>query len=70
MVKTTASKSHVVSCKVIEVIEVKSGTGAGVAGDPCRGITEYFDKEGRLLAVYDPCADIRGEEEDNDATHQ
>lgn len=47
--------SNVDEVRVIEVVEVKSlvGIGDGV-GTPSRQITEYFSKNGELLARQDP----------------
>lgn len=41
------------SVKVISVIEVKAKRGLGIEGDPVREITQYWDKEGNLLAERD-----------------
>lgn len=46
--------SNVDSCRVIEVIEVKSLVGEGdESGTPKRQITEYFATSGELLARRD-----------------
>lgn len=42
------------SAQVIEVIEVKTTAGKGTETDPYRIITEYWSKDGQLLAVSDP----------------
>lgn len=44
------------SAKVIQVIETKSIKGEGTASDPVRIVTQYWDLEGKLLAVCDPNA--------------
>ena len=38
------------SVKIIGVIEVKAKRGLGIAGDPVREITQYWDMEGNFLA--------------------
>lgn len=45
--------SNVDEARVIEVVEVKSIVGEGIDGSPIRQITEYFSKEGELLARRD-----------------
>lgn len=35
--------------EIIEVIKTTSSIGAGVEGDPCRELVEYFTKDGSLL---------------------
>ncbi len=40
--------------KLIEVIEATRNIGLGKDHDPIRTITEYYDKEGNLLARNDP----------------
>lgn len=44
------------SVKVIEVIETISLRGDGVKS-PCRQVTQYWSKEGRLLGENDPAPD-------------
>lgn len=46
--------SNVDEAHVIEVLEVKSICGSGTSEDPFRQITEYFSKEGDLLARREP----------------
>lgn len=41
------------SVKIIEVIEVVITCGSGTETDPNRFVTEYWSKEGALLAVRD-----------------
>lgn len=40
--------------KVIEVIEIKSLAGEGVAGNPAYEVTEYYSLKGELLARHNP----------------
>jgi hypothetical protein len=47
--------SNVDEVRVIQVVEVKSLFGDGIAGSPCRQITEYFSLDGVLLASVDSC---------------
>lgn len=42
------------SVQLVEVIEVKTSAGKGTENDPIRIITEYWSKDGVLLAVNDP----------------
>lgn len=42
------------SARLIEVIEINTPAGKGTADNPNRIITEYWSKEGVLLAVNDP----------------
>lgn len=42
------------SAKVISVIETKSLRGLGTEEDPCRIVTQYWNKEGEFLAENDP----------------
>lgn len=42
------------SARLIEVIEVITSTGKGTENDPNRFVTEYWAKDGELLAVCDP----------------
>lgn len=46
------AKSH--GARTVEVIEVLTVAGAGTEEDPKRVITEYWSKDGTLLAVNDP----------------
>lgn len=46
--------SNIDEAQIIEVIEVKSIVGDGTSEDPYRQITEYFSKEGDLLARREP----------------
>ena len=41
------------SVKIIEVIEVVTACGSGTETDPNRLVTEYWSKEGVLLAARD-----------------
>ncbi len=43
------------SAKIIQVIETKSLRGAGINGDLCRYVYQYWDFEGNLLAERDYC---------------
>lgn len=46
--------------RVIEVIECCiAHTGRGSNEDPYRRLTQYFSKDGDLLAEVDPCANIK-----------
>lgn len=47
-------KAKSMSAQLIEVIEVKTSAGKGTESNPNRIITEYWSKEGVLLAVNDP----------------
>lgn len=40
--------------QLMEVIVVSTSIGKGTAADPMRIITEYWSKNGELLAVNDP----------------
>ena len=51
--------SNVDEVKIIQVIEVKSIVGKGIAGDPCRQITEYYNLDGTLLARYNNKEELR-----------
>lgn len=44
------------SAKLVEVIEIEVLYGVGLEENPYRIATEYWSKEGRLLAVRDPIA--------------
>lgn len=42
------------SAKIIEVIQTITLEGKGTLEDPCREVTRYWTKEGKLLSVlYD-----------------
>lgn len=43
------------SARVIQVIETKSIRGTGTSNDICRGVVQYWDFDGNLLAEKDPC---------------
>ncbi|HCL03098.1 MAG TPA: carboxypeptidase [Lachnoclostridium phytofermentans] len=44
------------SARVIQVIETKTLRGKGDSqSDLCRGVTQYWSLEGKLLAENDPC---------------
>ena len=58
--KETARPRGTDSAKVIQVIETKALAGRGTYDEPCRTVTQYWNLEGELLAVNDPC---RKEEE-------
>lgn len=45
------------SCRVVEVMEVKSLVGSGTDSDPMIEITEYYSLDGELLARYNPFVD-------------
>ena len=45
------------SVEVIEVVRVEALRGAGVEGDVARIVTQYWSKDGRLLAERDPFMD-------------
>ena len=42
------------SVQLVEVVEVKTAAGKGTEDNPCRIVTEYWSKDGVLLAVSDP----------------
>lgn len=42
--------------KVIQVVQVVTLEGEGLDGDPARLVTNYFDLDGKWLAVNDPFA--------------
>jgi hypothetical protein len=42
-----------INAKLIEVIETVSLKGEGVKGDPVRHVTQYWSKDGILLAEKD-----------------
>lgn len=46
------------SARLVEVIEVKTAKGEGTDKDPMRIITEYWSKDGKLLAVNDSYLDL------------
>lgn len=51
------------NAKLIEVIQTTIlRRGRGVVGDPIRGVTQYWTKEGQLLAEVDPTPVILFEE--------
>lgn len=49
------------SARVIQVIETRSIRGSGEENDPVRDLIQYWDFDGRLLAEFDPCADLSWE---------
>lgn len=51
--------SNVDEVKIIQVIEVKSIVGKGIAEDPCRQIIEYYNLDGTLLARYNNREELR-----------
>ena len=57
------------SAKVIRVIETKSCVGYGTEDDPCRGVTQYWNFNGCLLAASDPCHEDEPEEDQNEINH-
>lgn len=42
-----------VAAKVRKVVEVVHTIGAGIDGDPCRLVTDYFGEDGEWLARAD-----------------
>lgn len=44
------------SARVVQVIETKAIAGTGEPEDPVRTVTEYWDFEGKRLAVIDSWA--------------
>ena len=46
------------SARLVEVIEVHAAKGDGTDKDPMRIITEYWSKDGKLLAVNDSYLDL------------
>lgn len=47
-------RSRIKSAQLMEVIAVSACVGSGTKQDPNRVVTEYWSKEGMLLAVSDP----------------
>ncbi|MCD8198205.1 MAG: carboxypeptidase [Lachnospiraceae bacterium] len=45
---------EIISAKIISVIEIQITRGTGTENDPVRGVTQYWNAEGQLLAEYDP----------------
>lgn len=41
--------------RVIQVIETRALKGIGTEEDNCREVIQYWDFDGKLLAVNDPC---------------
>ena len=54
--KKVEAKSR--SARLVEVVEVKTPKGEGTDKDPMRIITEYWSKDGQLLAVNDSYLDL------------
>lgn len=48
-------KRPIESLRFVEVIELKVVRGAGTPYDMSRIVTQYWSKEGELLAEHDPC---------------
>ena len=48
-------KRPIESLRLVEVIELKVVRGAGTPDDLSRIVTQYWSKEGELLAEDDPC---------------
>lgn len=48
------------SAELMEVIRVKTSVGKGTDEDPCRIISEFWSKDGHLLAVNDPRSAVPG----------
>lgn len=48
------------SAELMEVIRVKTSVGKGTDEDPCRIISEFWSKEGKLLATNDPMLTFPG----------
>lgn len=46
---------HDIICKEV-IISKLTTRGRGIVGDPVRRITQVFEKDGTLIAEYDPCA--------------
>lgn len=46
--------------ELIEVIVVKTSAGNGTEEDPNRFISEFWSKDGKLLAVADPLLAVHG----------
>lgn len=55
------------SCKLIEVIQAYVTRGSGVADNPYRTVTQFWSKEGELLAENDPYPFKGKKESDADA---
>ena len=54
--KETARPRGTDSVQLIQAIQVMVSIGEGTAKDPKRVIVEFWDLQGNLLAVNDPCA--------------
>ena len=50
----TAKRQGIRQVQLVEIIQVQACVGKGTEADPKRIITEYWSKNGRLLAVNDP----------------
>lgn len=48
------------SARVIQVIETRALAGRGTEEDPARCLIQYWNFEGDLLAVNDPCVTCPG----------
>ena len=57
--KRTARPRGADGARVIQVIETNALRGLGVAEDPVRNVTQYWDLEGRFLAERDEWLDRR-----------
>lgn len=50
------------SARVIQAIEIKADRGLGTKQDPVRGVTQYWDLDGKLLAEVDPIDRLKMED--------
>lgn len=57
--KETARPRGTDSAKVIQVIVTSAISGRGVESDPVREVFQYWDFDGNLLAINDPCASVQ-----------
>lgn len=48
-------KRPIESLRFVEVIELKVVRGNGTPDDLSRVVTQYWSKDGKLLAEHDPC---------------
>lgn len=55
-----AKRERVKSVKATEMIQVTISAGSGTENDPNRFVTEFWSKDGKLLAVSDPCTTACG----------
>lgn len=57
--------------ELIEVIRTElTSRGKGTEDDPCRRVTQYWSKEGELLAEVDPCEKYFNVEKERDKFYE